>query len=338
MNDWPASLDPGPGSMPARPPAVSVKADRPRQTPGTAPVCIALSTYNGGRFLAEQLASFVAQSHANWSILWRDDGSTDETTEIMAAFARGAGRGQVIDARDARGRLGIAGSFLALVRRVPPGHIMAFADQDDVWLTDKVSRGVAALARIDPQRPALYCARQVLVDASLRRLGHSARAGQAGGFPQSLTRNIATGCTVMLNPAAVRLLTAMRAPPGTLHDWWAYLVVTAAGGEVLLDDEPTVLYRQHQTNAVGVKLSFLRRAVAAVRRGPGAFMTILRAHVAALEEQHDLLDASAQEALAVIAAALRGRRQRRLGALSLPGFRRQNFVETLLFRVWFLVG
>jgi hypothetical protein len=197
---------------------------------------------------------------------------------------------------------------------------------------------VAALARTAPHRPALYCARQVLVDASLRRLGQSAGAGQDGGFPQSLTRNIATGCTVMLNPAAVRLLTAMRAPPGTLHDWWAYLVVTAAGGDVVVDDEPTVLYRQHQTNAVGVKLSFLRRAVAAVRRGPGAFMTILRAHVAALEEQQDLLDASAQEALAVIAQALRGRRTRRLGAMFLPGFRRQNFVETLLFRVWFLVG
>jgi hypothetical protein len=67
-------------------------------------------------------------------------------------------------------------------------------------------------------------------------------------------------------------------------------------------------------------------------------MTTLRAHVAALEEQHDLLDASSQETLAVIASALRGRRMRRVGALFLPGFRRQNFVETLLFRLWFLVG
>jgi len=333
----PASLglERSPGALAAGAPAFRRQQHRPVPS---APVCIALSTHNGSAFLGEQLASFVNQSHADWTILWRDDGSADQTRDIMRAFATGAGAGRVVDANDGRGRLGIAGSFMALVRRAPPGQILAYADQDDVWLAEKLARGVAALARTDPDRPVLYCTRQLLVDASLRPLGTSPALPRPAGFPQSLTQNIATGCTVMLNPAAVRLLTAVRPPEGTLHDWWSYLVVTAAGGTVIIDDQPSVLYRQHKANAIGVKRAFWPRALAALRRGPGAFMAIFRAHVAALEEQHDLLDPAAQESLSAVAAALDQGWGRRLGALRLPGLRRQNFLETQLFRLWFMVG
>jgi hypothetical protein len=335
VNQWPASLECHAGALP--PDATACLRREPAAVQPT-PVCIALSTHNGSPYLRDQLASFVAQLHHDWTILWRDDGSSDATREMMLGFAAGEGAGRVVEVSDGRGRLGIAGSFMALVRRTPPGEILAYSDQDDVWFADKLQRGVAALNAEDPERPALYCARQLLVDAALRPLGTSAALRRPAGFPQALTQNIATGCTVMLNPAAVRLLSAVRPPAGTLHDWWSYLVVAAAGGRVIIDDMPSVYYRQHKANAIGVKLAFVPRAVAALRRGPGAFMTIVRAHVAALEEQHDLLEPAAQEALAVIASALRRGGAHRLRALRLPGLRRQNFLETQLFRVWFLLG
>ena len=121
-----------------------------------------------------------------------------------------------------------------------------------MWLPEKLARGVEALDGVAAGTPALYCARQSLVNAALRPIRLSARVTDPPGFPQALTQNIATGCTVMLNADAVRLIAGAREPPDTLHDWWAYLVVTAAGGRVLIDDEPTVLYRQHAGNAVGV--------------------------------------------------------------------------------------
>ncbi len=340
MNQWPASLECGAGALPRQ---ASASRSRKSVAPEpaafcTVPVCIVMSTHNGSAFLREQLASFVAQSHRNWRLFWRDDGSSDATREVMSEFAAGDGRGRVVEIEDGRGRLGVAGSFMALVRRTPPGQYLAYADQDDVWFADKLERGVAALARVDPALPALYCARQLLVDEALRPLGTSAPLRRPAGFPQALTQNIATGCTVMLNPAAVRLLTAVRPPAGTLHDWWSYLVVSAAGGRVIIDAAPNVFYRQHKANAIGAKLAVWPRAWAAVRRGPGAFMAIVRAHVAALEEQHDLLEPAAQEALAVIAPALRQGWVPRLRALRLPGLRRQNFLETQLFRVWFLLG
>jgi glycosyltransferase involved in cell wall biosynthesis len=300
-------------------------------------VAILLSCWNGGPFIQDQLASFLDQTGVAWRLYWRDDASDDDTHARMTEFAAEHGR-LVIDRNDGAGRIGITASFLALLRQTPPGRMVAFADQDDVWLPQKLRRGLTALSGVPASVPALYCARQILVDEQLRPLRESAAISGPPGFPQALTQNIATGCTVMLNPSAARLIAASRAPADTLHDWWSYLVVTAAGGRVLIDDEPTVLYRQHASNAVGVPLSPWRRAVAAVGRGPSVFMRTFRAHVDALQAQPHLLSAESREALALVAAGLHDGLVPRLRALAHPGLRRQNFAETQLFRLWFLLG
>jgi len=302
------------------------------------PVAILLSTWNGAAFLPDQLDSFLRQRDVPWELYWRDDASCDDSAAIVRAFAAGPGAGRVFECTDDQGRLGITASFLSLLRRAPPDRVVAFADQDDVWLPEKLARGMAALANVKDGGPALYCARQSLVDAALKPLTLSASLREPPGFPQSLTQNIATGCTVMLNPAAVRLITTTTAPPETLHDWWAYLVVSAAGGQVLMDERPTVLYRQHHANAVGVRLSPRKRAMQALRRGPNVFMRTFRQHTAALTSQPELLTSDARAALAQIDCGLRDGPLRRLRALGLPGLRRQSFAETQLFRLWFLLG
>jgi hypothetical protein len=300
-------------------------------------VAILLSTWNGATYLPEQLASFLRLTGPEWRIYWRDDGSDDRSADIVRAFAAAAGAGLVVERNDNRGRVGITASFLGLLRTAPPDCIVAFADQDDVWLPEKLERGVAALSNVEAG-PALYCARQSLVNAALRPIKISAKLTEPPGFPQALTQNIATGCTVMLNADAVRLIAASREPPDTLHDWWAYLVVTAAGGRVLIDDTPTVLYRQHAGNAVGVPLSPWKRAVAAVQRGPSVFMRTFREHAAALTAQPDMLTPAARDALEMISEGLHDGVRPRLKALMHPGLRRQSFAETQLFRLWFLLG
>jgi hypothetical protein len=301
-------------------------------------VAILLSTRNGAPILNEQLDSLLAQSHTEWQIFWRDDGSADDTQALMRAFADGSGTGRVVDLNDNFGHLGITASFLGLLRRAPRDRIIAFADQDDVWLPEKLARGVAALARIPASTPGLYCARQRLVAEDLTPLRDSPRLSGPLGFPQAMTQNIATGCTVMLNQQAARLLSGAHEPPGTLHDWWSYLLVSAAGGEVMMDDVATVLYRQHAHNAVGVPLSTGKRALAALRRGPGVFMRTFRAHMKALEDQKNLLSPSAKESLGLISAGLHDGFSRRLKALAHPALKRQSWAETQLFRLWFLLG
>lgn len=305
---------------------------------GSAPsrVAVLLSTYDGAAYLGDQLASLLAQTHADWTLLWRDDGSSDGTEALVAGWARrvGAGRGATIGSGL---RLGPTPSFMALLRGAQDAAYAAFMDQDDVWLPEKLARGVAALAAVPETTPALYCARQILVDAALRQIGISAPI-HLSGFPAALTQNVATGCTVMMNRAASRLVAASEPPATALHDWWSYLVVAAAGGRLIADPEPAVLYRQHAANLMGAPRSQARRAMAALRRGPGVFMHVLRQNIAALCAQPQLVAPENRTVLLRLRSALDRGPPARLAALLTPGLRRQTWQETLLFRLWFMLG
>jgi hypothetical protein len=306
-------------------------------------VAILLSTYNGAAFLPEQLDSIVAQSHPDWTVYWRDDGSGDASVRLMRDFAAGAGAQKCVEVGGLAGHHGVLRSYLHLLREVEPllgeADAVAFADQDDVWLPEKLLRGRAGLDTVSTHLPALYCTQLVLVAQDLRRIGTSPRWRRPGGFPAALTQNLAPGCSILLNRAAARLVAVSAPPPGTLHDWWSYLLVAAAGGRVLRDETPTVLYRQHHDNAVGMPASKIRRAIAALARGPHGFMTLLRQHVAALLARPDLLSDSARGQLGQIDCALRARnRLRRVALLTLPGFSRQAPLEDLLFRLWVIIG
>ena len=137
---------------------------------------------------------------------------------------------------------------------------------------------------------------------------------------------------------AAELVGASAPPAVTLHDWWAYIVVSGAGGRIVYDPDPVVLYRQHEGNLVGVPSGWINRGWAALRRGPRVFMGTFRAHVAALQAQPDLLAAPARAQLDQVARALRGGVVARLRCLAMPGLRRQTTLETALFICWFLLG
>jgi glycosyltransferase involved in cell wall biosynthesis len=302
-------------------------------------VSILLSTYNGGFYLADLLESLRAQTYAGWRLFWRDDGSSDATVATMQAFATCEDCVQIVEPG---GRLGVLNSFMALLRSVAPGlgagDFAAFADQDDVWLPEKLARGVAALRDVSAGVPAMYCARQVLVDRALHRIGLSPPLPAAPEFPAALTQNIATGCTVLLNRAAALLIAASRPPAGALHDWWCYLLIAAAGGRVLTDAEPVILYRQHGGNVVGAPRSWPRRALAALRRGPAPFMADFRRHLDALAAHGDMLSPAARGEVMMLQQALAGGVRPRLAALRGGGLRRREWSEGLLFRLWFLLG
>ncbi len=303
------------------------------------PVAVLLSTFDGARHLQPQLRSLAEQTYRRWTLFWRDDGSSDGTTVLVDAFRSELGEERCVAVATPGGHLGITASFLALLRQVPAGHVAAFADQDDVWLPEKLARGVAALQAVPADRPALYCARQRLVDADLSPLGLSPQPGQSAGFPAALTQNVATGCTVMLNQAAVALVAASDPPDGTLHDWWSYLLVSAAGGRLIADPVPVVLYRQHAANAVGAPHSPLRRGVMALRRGPDAFMQLFRRHVAGLLAAGPALSLEAARDLRILDHALSAGLLTRLRAMRrVRSLVRRTRLETLLFRLWFLIG
>ncbi|MFW7269421.1 glycosyltransferase [Gluconacetobacter sp. Hr-1-5] len=309
------------------------------------PVCILLSIHNGATFLDAQLQSLGQQTHAAWRLVWRDDGSTDDSVRIMQRFAGNLPAGRCVQVSRSVERLGIAGSFGMLLDHVPDGHLAAFCDQDDVWFPDKLERAVQALSPFHrTDKPALYCSRQMLTDSALARLGLSPALPPEPVFSMALTQNIATGCTVMLSPAAIRLVRATMPPPaGTLHDWWSYLLVSGAGGHVVTDSQATLYYRQHQSNAVGAPAHFATRALAALRRGPALFMSTFRANVTQLLRHADLLTEPAVTRLAKLREALdipgpAGCLARCRLLQRMPEMRRSTRAEQMIFRLWFVLG
>jgi glycosyltransferase involved in cell wall biosynthesis len=296
---------------------------------------ILLSTFNGARFLHEQLQSFCTQSFTNWTLYWRDDGSADESVAIMRAFAAGQRPGRVLESPGSGPHLGASPSFLTLLGEAEDADMVAFADQDDVWLTDKL-RHAADRILAAGDRPALYCARQYLVNEQLEGARLSVVRDCIPGFPACLTQNVANGNTLVMNRAAARIVASMGQPEGTVHDWWSYIAVSACGGEIIFDERPAVLYRLHKNNLIGSARPMPARALAALKRGPAIFMTMMRRHAEALAAHQARLAPPARRDLARIRAALNGGMFARLSALRCPGFRRRTLLENVLFAYWFV--
>ncbi|WP_086651372.1 glycosyltransferase [Acetobacter cibinongensis] len=307
-------------------------------------IYILLSIYNGALYLNEQLASLEQQNHTDWVLLWRDDGSTDNSQAIMQAFTAKVGHARCKAVGLDNGRhKGVQNSYSTLLAAVPENAMAAFCDQDDVWLPDKLTRGWQALLATPVTQPGLYCARQTLTDRHLVATGLSPHLPSQTSFLEAMTQNIATGCTVILSPAACRLLKASPPPAGKiLHDWWAYLMVCAAGGRVVTDNQPVLLYRQHGANTVGSQARFMHRAFAALKRGRHAFMAIFWANTQTLLADRDHVAPQNVQSLLILE---KGRHSGLAGLLArfsilrqLPGLKRHGMMEQLVFKLWFLLG
>ncbi|WP_159103483.1 glycosyltransferase [Asaia prunellae] len=103
------------------------------------PVTILLSVYNGEAFLNQQLDSFLAQSDTDWCLYWRDDGSHDASRAIMLSFQEYRGQGRCIEIDPEPGNIGVARSYAVLLNAAPSESLVAFADQDDVWVPQKLA-------------------------------------------------------------------------------------------------------------------------------------------------------------------------------------------------------
>jgi len=209
-------------------------------------VQILLSTYNGERYLAELIESLLLQDHPNTEILVRDDGSTDGTLLALSQYAA-QGRLHLVEG----GNVGVPSAYFELLAlSSEEAAFYAFCDQDDVWNRDKLSRAVAQLKCARQDRPALHCTAISVVNEELGNIGRSTPLKCPLGFRNALVQNVVTGCTIVLNRQARDLLLRHKPRQALMHDWWAYLVVSALG-EVIYDGEPSLLYRQHGANVIG---------------------------------------------------------------------------------------
>ncbi|GFE62134.1 hypothetical protein AOG2_27220 [Geobacter sp. AOG2] len=219
-----------------------------------------MSTFNGSSFIADQIRSIQCQTFTNWVMIVRDDGSTDETLDIVKNFAADDERIQIVtDNRPSR--LGPKASFGALMERAQDmhAHYYCFADQDDVWHSDKIASSLERLKKIEADTGAdvpvlVYSDLQVvtkdLVEISPSFYAYQGiRTGEEPPFHTLLVQNHIVGCSMMFNRSLLEMATPVP-EQAYMHDWWVAICARVRGIVSFLD-EPTVKYRQHGGNSAG---------------------------------------------------------------------------------------
>ncbi|HEY0328621.1 MAG TPA: glycosyltransferase family 2 protein [Rhodopseudomonas sp.] len=291
-------------------------------------VLILLATRNGGRFLSEQLASYRAQTHANWELLVSDDGSTDGTVPLLQDFASSVQQRVVICQGP---QLGFWQNFVSLVRGGDrDAELFAFSDQDDIWHPQKLERAVAWFATVAGDTPALYFTRTELIKEDGSPTGFSPLFRQPPGFQNALVQNIGGGNTMVFNRAARALLIATPDDASIVsHDWWAYQVISGCGGATHYDPWPSVQYRQHQANLVGSNVGWRARLLRLSAFANGRVVGWNNVNLAVLAQLRHLLTPANAKALDSFAAARAAALPRRLWLVWKSGAYRQSAIENV---------
>lgn len=301
-------------------------------------VLILMATRNGARFLPEQLDSIACQEMTDWALHVGDDGSDDCTRRIVADFAARYPSRQI---RLHEGpQRGAAANFLSLLARpdlpLGPDTHVAFADQDDIWLPEKLARALMLLKAAGPG-PAIHGAQSLHVDAGGCAIGRSRPPAGEVKLAHALVRNPVSGHSLVLDPAATLLARSAGVPAVPFHDWWLAILVLACGGRVVIDDAIVLHYRQHEGNVLGGNRGIraaLRRLMLVLRGDWGRWIA---ANLDALRDccrpgGAPVLSPEARAMLDALAAAPpRGRG--RVEALARLGLRRQSPLQDALLAV-----
>jgi len=230
---------------------------------------ILMSTYNGQKYIKNQIESIIAQNHDNWLLIVRDDGSCDQTCELLNNFSSADKRILVTPSQNKN--IGVVQSYLQLLQHSSSPYFM-FADQDDLWLPEKINLTLHALTNqhTDTSLPRLVYSDLQVVDSDLRVIHPSflkyqrLKPAKFASFRRELLQNIVTGCTLGGNAAlrekALQVMTG-RTESVIMHDWWLALVAFYFGTVSYMPAAP-ILYRQHGANQLGAKGSGFKRYAA----------------------------------------------------------------------------
>lgn len=286
-------------------------------------VAILLATYNGEKYLKQQLDSIRQQTHTNWLIAVSDDGSNDTTLEILHHYQQALGDSRFLFLKGPGS--GFADNFMALVSDSSiKADYFAFSDQDDFWHPDRLERALQWLQSPDQGRPALYCGRTHLIDKHGADIGHSPVFDRTPSFKNALVQSLAGGNTMVFNSTARALLAQTGQLHIVSHDWWTYMLISGAGGRIKYDAEPSVDYRQHGGNLVGANSRMIDRAYRLKRMFAGHFKLWNDANVEALIQCQHLLSPEHQLTLQQFSNARKSRIFQRCRGVFKSGVYRQT--------------
>jgi len=218
-------------------------------------VDILLSVYNGGKYLQQQLQSIVLQDHQQWLLWIRDDGSNDNSVEIIKQFKRdNPDRVKIV--ADQKGNIGYSASFTELLRYSTSSYIM-FCDQDDIWFPNKIAELLLSLKQEEEMHPG----KPVLAFSDLEVINDKMEVvttfNKHFNFKKKVSgtvfflRNYAPGCNMLFNRTLLNCAFETDNIIG-YYDYWLILVGCSVG-QIVYADKPLMQYRLHAGNTIGLK-------------------------------------------------------------------------------------
>mgnify|MGYP005765515823 CR=1 FL=1 len=221
---------------------------------------VLLATYNGSRYIEEQLNSLLAQTCSEFVCYIHDDGSSDRTLEICNRYATNYPEKFCLLNYPPTGSASM--NFLSLLAYVDAADYYLFCDQDDIWLPEKFEKTMETMRKSEQENPGIpivVFTDQKIVDAELNVLSNSFLNYTNKNYGKLslktlLIEGFIPGCAMMINSSLRSLM--LKCDDFNMiymHDWWAMEVALACGGKTVFLNEPLMLYRQHDSNCIGVK-------------------------------------------------------------------------------------
>jgi glycosyltransferase involved in cell wall biosynthesis len=210
---------------------------------------VLMATYNGEKYVSEQIDTILAQKGVTVNLYIRDDGSTDKTVKIIERYKSNYSNVFLYTGKN----LGVANNFFELLNQCSKSEFYAFADQDDIWDDDKILTAVSMLSKVDKKSPALYCCNSRHVDRYGNPFGTEGVMKTTRTLGSALIYSNAQGSTMVFNDSLANLLkeyTPNFSDLNILHDAWVHKVCLSVGGTVIIDKNAHMSYRIHGENVV----------------------------------------------------------------------------------------
>ena len=249
-------------------------------------IAILMATYNGEKFVSEQINSILNQTYKNWKLIIHDDCSTDLTVNIIKDYVYKY-PDKIILIEDEVKCGGAKENFFHLIKIVKEkwnfNYIM-FADQDDVWLPEKIKITFIKMLEVEKKygkkMPILVHTDLKIVDENLNLLCDSFWKYQnldprIKKFNYLLVQNNVTGSTMMINNSLFQKIKYIP-KNAIMHDWWIALIASSFG-KIKYINEPTLLYRQHSYNDTGASEWNLKYILNKVKRLDGTVLSLKKA-------------------------------------------------------------
>lgn len=211
---------------------------------------VLLSSYNGEKYITQQVDSILGQTHTNLELFIRDDGSTDETVKLLEMYQKDTRVHLFLGTN-----IGFVRSFFSLLDVAGEADYYAFADQDDVWLPNKLEMALEKMKNSHEDKPVLYFSNYEFCDAQMNYLSTHSNKPPKICFRNSLVDCVPLGFNMVVNRTARELTVNNLPQKSTGHDWWMYMLC-AGLGELVYDERVTVKYRRHTENVSGAEYNF----------------------------------------------------------------------------------